>query len=271
MYEICINTGIGFGVSPEEAVSALKETGFDGFFTSWRPEETLNTARLADRYGMLYQSVHAPFGEVDAMWEQGDKGEYVKNRLIDCINECHNAGVGLIVMHAMIGMDRHTPTEIGLTRFCRVVKRAEKLGVRIAFENTEGAEYLAALMDRFRSGYVGFCWDTGHELCYNRGSDMTELYGDRMICTHLNDNFGMADKNAMTWLDDSHMMPFDGITDWQSVADRLKNHGYTGELTLELTCKSKPGKNTHDVYSSLSYRDFIALAYEKAVKLKDMI
>ena len=271
MHELCINTGIGFEKTTAEMLPLIKEAGFDGFFTSWHEGKTKQIMRLAEENGLLYQSVHAPFGEVDAMWEPGDKGEYVKEKLISCINECKDAGVPLIVFHAIIGMDKHSPCDIGLKRFCRVVKRAEKLGINIAFENTEGKEYLDALMSEFKSQYVGFCWDTGHEQCYNRGEDMTEYYGERLSCTHLNDNLGMADKSVMTWLDDAHLMPFDGITDWQTVAERLKKHNYTGEITLELTSRSKPGRNTHDIYSSLSAEEFLETARKRAEKIRNMI
>lgn len=271
MHELCINTGLGFNSDLQTTIKNIKEAGFDGFFTSWRKGKTKKIAELADNYGLLYQSVHAPFNEIDSMWEPGDKGEYVKNLLIDCINECKASGVSLIVLHAIIGMDKHTPNETGLLRFCRVVKRAEKLGVNIAFENTEGTEYLDVLMDRFRSDYVGFCWDTGHELCYNNGVDMTEKYGHRLTCTHLNDNFGMSDKDRLTWTDDSHLMIFDGKTDWQNVADRLKKYGYKGEMTFEYTCKNKPKKNTHEIYSSLNEFEFLQLAYKKAVQFRKMI
>ena len=271
MYELCINTGIGYDLDTAKMLSLIKKAGFDGFFTSWHEGKTKETAELADKNGLLYQSVHAPFHETDALWEPGDKGEYVKEKLIRCVNECKDAGVPLIIFHAIIGMDRHTPTELGLQRFCRVVKRAEKIGINMAFENTEGMEYLSAVMDRFRSQYVGFCWDTGHELCYNHGTDMTAKYGDRLTCTHLNDNFGMRDKNDMTWLDDAHLMPFDGMTDWKSVADRLKAHNYKGELTFELTRNSKPGKTTHDIYAHLDEFAFLSLAHEKAVKFRDLL
>lgn len=271
MRRLCINTGLGFGLNVKETLPLIKKAGFDGFFTSWHEGKTKEIAAFAGENGLYYQSVHAPFTEVDAMWEPGDKGEYVKNKYIDCINECSGTGVPLIIFHAIIGMDRHTPSDIGIGRFCRVVKRAEKLGVNIAFENTEGREYLDALMAEFKSQYVGFCWDTGHELCYNHGEDMTGYYGGRLTCTHLNDNFGMTDASVMTWLDDAHMMPFDGATDWQSVADRLNRHGYEGDLTFELTRNSKPGKHTHDIYSSLSAEDFLSLAHEKAVRFEKLL
>ena len=81
----------------------------------------------------------------------------------------------------------------------------------------------------------------------------------------------MTDENTLTWLDDSHMMPFDGKNDWQNVADRLKAHNYKGELTFELTCKSKPGKNTHDIYAHLDELGFLVLAHEKAVKFRELL
>ena len=66
-------------------------------------------------------------------------------------------------------------------------------------------------------------------------------------------------------------MPFDGITDWRSVADRLKKYGFYGELTLELTRNSKPNRNTHDVYKDLDADGFLCLAREKAAELRQML
>ena len=83
---------------------------------------------------------------------------------------------------------------------------AKERGVKVAFENTEGEEYLEALMDNFKDDdTVGFCWDTGHEMCYNHSQDMLAKYGDRLIATHINDNLGISDYDGkITWLDDLH-------------------------------------------------------------------
>ena len=61
---------------------------------------------------------------------------------------------------------------------------------------------------------VGFCIDTGHELCYNHGQDMIGKYGKKKVFgTYLNDNMGMTGE-TLTWLDDAHMLPYDGVADW---------------------------------------------------------
>ena len=95
-------------------------------------------------------------------------------------------------------------------------------------------------------------------------------YADKLICTHLNDNMGQTG-DSITWLDDSHLLPFDGVADWNKIAERLNKAGYKGDLTFELTSKSKPERNTHDRYADLDFTGFAALALEKAKKFRDII
>ena len=48
---------------------------------------------------------------------------------------------------------------------------------------------------------------------------MLALYGEKLICTHLNDNLGIKDfEGKTTWHDDLHLLPFDGIADWNKIA-----------------------------------------------------
>ena len=198
------------------------------------------------------------------MWEAGCEGEDYTDMLIQCVEDCKRFDIGIMVAHVIIGMDRHFPSALGITRFRRLVEAGEKNGVKIAFENTEGIEYLQAIMDHLGgSDYCCFCWDTGHEQCYNYGEDMMARFGNKLIATHLNDNFGMADRNKMTWLDDSHVLPFDGINDWKSIIDRMDKAGYNGIYTMELTRNAKPNKNTHDAYAAWSLEEFLAEALNR--------
>ena len=149
------------------------------------------------------------------------------------------------------------------------VHEAENLGVKVAFENTEGEEYLAAVMERFKnSPAVGFCWDTGHEMCYNHSKDMLSLYGDKLIATHINDNLGICDPcGSITWFDDLHLLPFDGIADWQGIAGRLNKCGYNGILTFELNRCSKPNRHENDFYSDMSIEKYLTHAFMRACRV----
>ena len=272
MNQLILGLGTGFPISLAEEMELLAEIGWDGFFSGWQTGEDLEGyAKKAQALGLYYQSVHAPFHHVDLMWEEGEEGDLYTENLIRCLGESHGAGVDLVILHAIKGMDKCTPNALGLGRFQRVFTAAEQLGVTVALENTEGEIYLETLMTEFGSSdKVRFCIDTGHEMCYNGSKDMIGKYAHKLVCTHLNDNMGQTG-DAITWLDDSHLMPFDGIADWKHIAARLKAADYKGDLTFELTRKNRPGKNTHDRYAHLDCRGFDLLAFEKAKQFKELM
>ena len=250
----------------------IRKAGFDGIFTGWSKDAPIgHWASIIRDQGMLYQSLHAPFGHVDQMWEAGEMGDEVADELCACLEDCARHQIPLMVAHAFIGFDKHTPGDIGVERFSWVARRAEQVGVKLALENTEGEEYLERLMCAFRGNpAVGFCIDTGHEMCYNRSKDMIGKYSGRVIATHFNDNVGITDENNITWLDDAHLLPFDGIADWKGIIRRLKKAGYEGSLTFELTSLNKPDRHTHDGYANWSFEEYLAQAYARAKRIQDL-
>ena len=272
MYQtkLCLGTNVkSFELDVKDQIRLFKQTGFDGFFTGWDAHVDEYRA-LADELGMIYQSIHAPFKNAAKMWEDSPAAEAAVDELIACARDCGRVGVPVMVVHPYIGFDGvENPTEVGLAHFRAVVEGAKRQGVRVAFENVEGESYLKALMDTFfGDDTVGFCWDSGHELCYNRGKDMLDIYGDRLIATHLNDNLGVSDFDGkIYWTDDLHLLPFDGIHDWADVAHRLNKCGYEGILTFELTRQSKPNRHENDKYDRMSIEEYVAECYARACRL----
>ena len=127
-----------------EQMEMLKRVGWGGVFTGWDKTKTTEWALAADRLGLIYQSIHSPFRGVRHMWFAGDEGKRVTDELIDCVKDCHQNHIPVMVIHPFIGFEDHDPTEIGLENYARVVDVADRLGVRLGFENVEGEEYLAA-------------------------------------------------------------------------------------------------------------------------------
>lgn len=263
--KLCLATMSSLPLTVPEQIRLFHKTGWHGFFTNCDPEVD-EYRRLADELGMIYQSIHAPFDKAKRMWEE-DADDAVRE-LVDCVHACARVRVPLLIVHVYIGFDPSDgPTQAGLDHYATVVAEAKKCGVRIAFENTEGEQYLTALMARFaHEPHVGFCWDAGHELCYNLGKDMLALYGDRLFGTHLNDNLGVRGESIF-WHDDLHLLPFDGIRDWDEAMARLVQHGYNGELTFELTTASKPNRHDNDKYAALSPEVYVAEAYARACRV----
>ncbi len=269
-YKFAINLMGGSGLSPDEHVSLLHRLGWDGFFTGWDPDKTAAYAEAAEKYGMIYTSIHAPFTQVRYLWDEGELGEQVTEELIACVRDCAAHRVPVMVIHPFIGFGEHTPTEAGLRNFGKIIAEADALGIRLGFENVEGEEYLAAIFERY-VGHpsLGFCFDTGHELCYNRGKDMLALYGHALCHTHFNDNVGVTGKDIF-WTDDLHLLMGDGIADWKGIMRRIRACDYDGVLTCELTFSSKPDKNTHDGYSAMGYEAFYKLALERVRSIATM-
>lgn len=261
-----------FGRSLTEQIPLLRETGFEAFFSHWKPGEDLSPLReAADGCGMLFQSVHAPFGRIMELWESEETGQTAADELVDCVHVCAANEVPIMVCHTVSGFKRPNPTARGIENFGRVVRAAGEAGVKIAFENLQGEEYLAVLMDAFSGEpHVGFCWDTGHEHCYNC-FDIAALYGERMIATHLNDNLGVWDFGGeITCRDDLHLMPFDGAIDWADIAHRLNRSNYQGILTFEVK-RTDTGRHENDAYRRMSTEEFFAEVYKRACRFARMV
>ena len=271
MRKLILGHGSGSNLTEAEEFEILRDIGWDGVFTGWNEENgNKDFAKTIRNLGLIYQSVHAPFDKMDKVWEDDERGDAVIDRLIRCAQATADAEVDIMVVHTIIGMDKHTPTEIGLRRFGKLFDAARDYGVRVALENTEGEEYLEALLNEFDDKHVGFCIDTGHEMCYNYSRDLITKYGKRMFSTHLNDNMGITG-DKLTWRDDSHMLPFDGIADWQGIADRMNAVGYKDVLTFELTRFNRPDRHTSDSYEKMSFEEYASLALERARRFADLI
>lgn len=268
--KLCLGVSDTYVLPKEEQISLIKKAGFDAFFIGWY--RGLNMCKIrnhADSVGIEIQSVHAPFGKSADMWTEGEQANEAVCELLDCIDECSKAKVDIIVCHTIIGFDKFEPNDTGIKNYKKIVEAAKSKGISIAFENTEGEVYLQKIMNEFKDyDNVGFCWDSGHEQCYNKGRDMLALYGNRLIATHLNDNLGISDFGGeITWTDDLHLLPFDGIIDWVNAVKRLNKCGYDGILTFELNKESKPNRHDNDKYNRIKIEEYIAECYNRACRI----
>ena len=272
MYKTKLGLGLSasFGLSDADQIRLFRKTGFEAFFSDWKQGADIGAYRaIADETGIEYQSIHAPFDKAALMWKPRPEAQAAIDELIACLQDCSNYHVSIMIAHTFIGFKDHMPTKYGVENYGVVVDAAKQLGVQIALENTEGEEYLDCLMEAFQDcSHVGFCLDTGHEMCYNYSRDMLEKYGDRLIATHINDNLGISREDGeIFWTDDLHLLPFDGVGDWEDIARRLNRHRYEGILTFELTRASKPDRHDNDKYMKWTPEEYIAEAYARACRV----
>ena len=270
--KIGISIASAYNVPMEEVLQIIKNVGFDAISPIWKSEEDLiEIVDEAKRIGLEIQSLHAPFVKAANMWSpKAEAYGPVKEDLLKNIDACSEYQIPVLVVHVWIGFEYKFEKEsLYYENFDEIVKYAEQKNVKIAFENTEGEEYLYALMEHFENNdTVGFCWDSGHEMCYNRSDDLLAKFGDRLIMTHLNDNLGISRFDGkIFWTDDLHLLPFDGIADWDYNVMRLKKSRYMPILNFELGIQSKPNRHENDVYMQMPLHLYFTEAYKRACKI----
>ena len=174
--KIGISVGNNYSIPTIDVIKMLKEIGFDAISPEWKEDVKVGElVKKAREYGLYVQSLHAPFEKAAAMWEPDkETGKEAKEELLKVLDDCKAWDIPIMVVHTWIGFEyEFDASKLNFQNYDELVSRAEEYGIKIAFENTEGEEYLFALMERYKNNQaVGFCWDSGHEMCYNHSQDL---------------------------------------------------------------------------------------------------
>lgn len=270
--KIGISLANNYSIPTTEVIELVSRIGFDAISPVWNDYKSLlEIVNTAKQHGIFIQSLHAPFNKTADMWNKSQEiFSFAKEELLEALKACKEFSIPVMVVHTWIGFDySFNSNNLHFNNFDDLVKEAQNCGVKIAFENTEGEEYFFSLMERYKNNdTVGFCWDSGHEMCYNHSQDLLSNFGDRLIMTHLNDNLGISKfDGGIFWTDDLHLLPYDGIADWDYNVERLRNSKKLEILNFELNINSKPNRHENDVYEKMSLEEYFTEAYKRACKI----
>jgi len=248
------------GMDLEAYVKKISELGFNATFTGVPAADRIPVfARVLKKYGIFWESMHAPFDGINSIWRQGEEGDNMLGRLTDAVDACATAAVPILVVHLSSGRTPPSITDIGRERFAKLVDYAGEKGVKVAFENQRMLGNIAWAFEAFADApHVGFCYDTGHENCFTPGREYMPLFGKKLIFTHIHDNTGVFNK-------DEHMIPFDGNLDFDRVVRQLKESGYQGTLMLEVIA------NHSDLYDDMACETYLEKAAAAIKRLRDMV
>lgn len=241
-------------------ISIIKEAGFDSIFSNKFELKTVEKIKEnATKKKLDVEFLHAPFRGVNDFWLSGLNYLPLKKNIHKSLESAAKFDIGVVVMHVDSGWNPPSICDIGLNRFDELVEYADKLGVSIAFENIRNFGTLSAMMQRYRDvANVGYCYDCGHEHCYTETVHFTELFGPRILCTHIHDNVGKDGRQDP----DDHLMMFDGNIDYADMMKRLNAVGYDGTLTVEI----EKGPN----YDHMTNEEYVNAAYERIVKISKL-
>jgi len=243
----------GYVLPIKERIGIIKQAGFDGVMLWW--SETLGNAdyrsapQLARQAGLFVENVHTPYWNTNDIWLDNLDGDSITALYLSIVDDCVEFAIPTMVLH-LSNSGSPLPSETGLSRVKRIVEKAERCGVNVAFENLWHLELLEYVLDNINSERACFCYDSGHHNCRARDHDLLSKYGSRLMAIHLHDNDG---------LEDQHRLPFDGTIDWKATMRKIAQSGYKGPIALELENRG---------YEDLSPEAFMLLAYERAKRLE---
>lgn len=257
-----------------QMIKLLGEAGFSAVSPAWSPELDLDgLSRCVWENNMTILYFHAPYKNIQLLWQpELPESIEAQGNILRAIDDCAKYHVPILVIHSWSGFAYTFSAEsLDFRFFDRMVAYAKEKGVKLAFENLEGEEFLRAVLTRYENEpHVGYCWDSGHDNCYPHATDFLQAYGSRLIMTHLNDNFGPRDPSGVpSAKDDLHLLPYDGSIDWDQALRRLKAAPLQTVLNFEIKLRTHAGNEADLPYLHLSPEEFIRLAATRSFQIAE--
>lgn len=238
-------------ISLDEKLRLIKEAGFE-YVAASKVKQLEDTAeggfmQGVKKYGLPIDNVHLTGKDTNLVWYEGEDGDAVIDRYCREMEIAARAGVTLGIVHVTWGFSIPPFGELGLSRFERLVKHAEKVGFTVAFENSVCLTHLRGVIENYRSPNVRYCFDSGHHNEFCRETDLLSEFGHLLSVTHINDNDGVHDH---------HVIPFDGNADFTKHLKGLKS---MQRLTFEVSgfrkkeCTGSAADIRRDNFDSMAF------------------
>lgn len=246
----------------EEQLELIKKIGFEAvLIPSTYPDKRLACQKAAE-HGMVVDQIHARFSGINSIWLDEEQGEEVLADIQKDMDVAKEFGVKQVVVHLDSGFNSPFVSDIGKERLDRLMAYSAETGVGIAFENIRKLANLAYVMERYPE--AGYCYDNGHECCYTDNRyDFMSLFGKRLLCTHIHDNSGYPN--------DDHLIPYDGVIDFQKIVSGIKKSGYQGILTSESHIKVASNEKRAALYGKMSYEEWYTQLFAAMDRLRKEI
>ena len=221
-----------------EGCAALRAGGVDSVEISDRPQTypTLDWAAIkaaADANGIRLNSVHLPFSNRENIshLDAATRAQTIATHTAIMKNAAA-IGIGIAVLHPsaepIADADRAQFMANSKHSLAIMADYAAAYGMTVAVEDlprtclgrnsAEMAELLTA------DARLRVCFDTNH-LLGEPIRDFVRALGDKFITLHVSD---------YDFIDERHVIPFDGKNDWKGIIEALEQAGYPGDWTYEL-------------------------------------
>lgn len=229
------------------------ELVFVGVSLPWRDRSFIeNLKQQMEKHNLKVHSVHAPVERPPSM---NCVDPSIRRGIVGNIKEYIHAlaplGPDFIIVHpGPLAGYRDTIEQLRAAlheSLISIVEAASEYDMRIHIETLpypDHPQFLADVIQTLPRDRFGVCIDTGHvnmllQKSKNLGlpsysfSEVIELFGERLLSIHANDNIA-AD------LKDAHLLPGDGDVPWSEILSALEKIDFKGCFTFENKCFGSP-------------------------------
>lgn len=240
----------------KKAIEMIKEAGFDAMDYSFYDteddpqilgdgykEHALQVRQWLDEAGIVCNQAHAAMGMLEQLPFDVSEPKYL--RVVRCMEAAAILGAKQIVVHGVgdvLAYDAAYVAQRNFAYYQSLVPYCEQFGIRVAVENLLRIDpkrryfreflgtprSLSELVTKLSSKWIVACIDVGHAaLTYREPEEFIKEMAPGVVqALHVHDN---------DYLDDRHMLPFTQNLNWPAIMAALKEYGYQGDLTFELS------------------------------------
>jgi len=210
--KIGISFYFGYKLKTKEAVKLLKEHNFESVMTIADKKFTKTQGAISKqvkyfkKYNIELSSLHMRYeeGELPNFWVNNKIGDKLESNLKKDLKIAKKYGFKCVVVHL-----KGEYSDIGVNRINRLLKIAREINVPLAIENIDCQDLFIKVMDSIDDDYLKFCYDSGHNNCFDPEYNYLSKYGDRLVALHLHDNDGLNDDHTLNRL---------GNIDWDKIS-----------------------------------------------------
>ena len=209
-------------LSYRERIDLYKKVGFThlGFYFDNayinEGEDCKELYNYAAQIGLRIQQVHLDYAKSNDLSLDNESGEAYFDYLIEKVSECKERHIPYIIVHASKGDDAPLINQIGLDRVSRINELLKGSNTYLCFENVR-VNYNLKLIFNMNLSNIKMCYDSGHGHCYGDEQTLLTSYADKILATHLHNNYGK----------DTHNLMGEGSIDWNMVFGLLEKTGRT--------------------------------------------
>lgn len=205
----------GYNIDKFESGKMIAESGLNTVMTCADPRFNSQNGDIDTQIqifkanGLKVSSLHNQYrtDELENFWKDNAIGEKLERTLILDIETAKKYGFKCVVVHMMGEF-----SNFGKTRLLRILSECEKNNVYLAVENIDFEHPFIEIFENVHHPYLKFCYDSGHNNCFDKDFDYLSKYGDKLVCLHLHDNNGIRDQHTLNQF---------GTIDWDKLAQKL--------------------------------------------------